>query len=63
MITVYAIVASLLLGGFIRHNFKEMRNNYRWYRLKRKNDRKVLREQKQAEEAAAKDKALHLPVK
>lgn len=49
MITAYAIIASLLLGGFVRHNFSEMKSQYRWYRLAKKERRRVAREQEKAE--------------
>ena len=60
MITVYAIIASLLLGGFVRHNFNEMKTSYRWYRLMKKETRRIAKEKLKVEAAA--DKVTEAPL-
>lgn len=58
MITVYAIIASLLLGGFIRHNQAEIRANYKLYRSSKKFEKMIAVEKKKREAAEAKTPAI-----
>lgn len=51
MITVYAIVASLFLGGFVRHNWSEMRSAYRAHRSHQKFNREFAKAEKKRKEA------------
>lgn len=54
MITVYAIIASLLLGGFVRHNYSEMCHAYRVRRSLKKFDREFAKNEKKRKEAEVK---------